>query len=400
MRVLHVVPRYPPAIGGAETWCAGLARWQAAHGEQVEVLTLRAVREEEVWSGITPVPGACALGRTDVAGGVRLRRCAHGALGSTLLHLLARTRYASLACGHSAELYGLVLRAAPHVDVVHAHGVPGVHGLAACVAARVARRPWVLTPHLHPLEPAHQAPLVSWLLHHADGLTADTSAEADALAARGVRGHRITEVSTAVDPAPYAGARAARAGVRAALGVSAGVPLLCFVGRKAPTKDLEVLLAAFGRLRHVPPPVLVLAGPSTPWYRAVALPVGRIVDLPALSEQAKIALLGAADLLVLPSRNEAFGIVFLEAWAASLAVVGADVAAIREVLGDAGRTFRAGDPQALAAAIDAALADPDATAAQVARGRARMARQHTWDHVGPMVAAAYRRAGAREAEAR
>ena len=117
----------------------------------------------------------------------------------------------------------------------------------------------------------------------------------------------------------------------------------------------------------------------------------RIRDLPVLSESAKSALLAASDLLVQPSRHEAFGIVFLEAWAVGTPVLGADIPAVREVIGDAGALFRADDAGHLASSIDAVLADRERARRLAERGRQRIRALHTWEHVGPAVMAAYPR---------
>src|SRR5437762_804444 len=85
VRILHVIHRYPPALGGGELWCAGLAAWQAAQGHEVDVLTLRATGDDELWgpdlwSGPDDAPPraprALALGRFDRRDGVAIRRCA------------------------------------------------------------------------------------------------------------------------------------------------------------------------------------------------------------------------------------------------------------------------------------------------------------------------------------
>jgi glycosyltransferase involved in cell wall biosynthesis len=138
--------------------------------------------------------------------------------------------------------------------------------------------------------------------------------------------------------------------------------------------------------------VLALAGPSTSWYHALPVPSSavRVIDLPVLSEADKSALLAASDLLVLPSTREAFGIVFLEAWAAGSTVLGADIPAAREAIGDAGTTFRPDDPVDLAARVDAILDRPAERGRQAARGRERIAAAHTWEHVGRAVDAVYR----------
>jgi len=388
VRIVHAVHRYPPAIGGAEAWCAGLARWQAAHGHAVNVITLRAVYDHELFEDRVVPPGSVAVGATDDDAGVAVHRCRLGRVHFSAAQVLLRSGLAALTRPHSSELYGTLLRAARAADLVHAHAIPHPHVLAAYVAARLARRPFVLTPHFHPGDPWHEARPTPWLLRHSHRVLADTEAEVDVLCARGVRRDRIRVVSTGIDPAAAAAPPHAWARVRQRLGVPTDAPLLCYVGRKGPTKGLDVLLRALPRVRHQPTPRLVVAGPSSAWFEALPQPPGTIC-LPALSESAKIELLAAADLLVLPSRNEAFGIVFLEAWAAGTAVLGSDVPTVREVLGDAGATFRADDADDLAARIDSALADPARARLQVARGRDRITAHHTWDRVGTTVMAAY-----------
>src|SRR5262249_29262801 len=146
-----------------------------------------------------------------------------------------------------------------------------------------------------------------------------------------------------------------------------------------------------------PSPVLAVAGPTTNWYRDLLArtPRAHVRDVPVLSEAAKATLLAAADALVLPSEREAFGIVFLEAWAAGLPVVGADIPVVREVVGDAGVLFPPGDAGALAVRIDELLADPARARGLAAQGRTRLATEHTWDRLGGLVDDGYARVLAR-----
>jgi glycosyltransferase involved in cell wall biosynthesis len=395
VKILHVVPRYPPAIGGAEAWCAGIARWQASHGHVVRVLTLRAVTDDEAWGEhwtTSPrAPGTAAVGSDDVEDGVSIHRCTFLRTKFAVAHVFSRLGLAAFAWGHSPELYGRTFREARHAAVVHAHWAPGLHAFAAWAAARAARKAFVLTPHFHVGDPQHEQPAVQWLLRHSHRIVAVTRAEAETLGSRGVSSDRIIQASNAIDPRAFASSPSERERVRGALGIPPGTPLLCYLGRKSTAKSLDVLLSALPAMRHMPPPILVLAGPSTQWSQRLLSETPyaeRIRDVPALSETNKAALLGASDLLVQPSRHEAFGIVFLEAWAAGAPVVGADIAAVREVVGDAGALFRANDAGDLARAIDAVLADPGRTML-AEKGRTRIGAHHTWERVGPAVMAAY-----------
>jgi glycosyltransferase involved in cell wall biosynthesis len=398
VRVLHVIHRYPPAIGGGELWCAGLARWQAARGHDVRVLTLRAVGDDELWgehlwgddlaATLPRAAGSVAVGDHDRQDGVEVIRCPAGGPLYAVARVLSRAGLEALSWGHGAVFHGRLLAEARRADIVHAYWLGGPHALAAWGAARIARRPYVLTPFFHEGFASHEARAATGLLRRADRLIVLTEAEGTALLRRGVAADRIVQAANAVAPSPSD--RAARDRVRGALGVPADAPLLCYVGRKAPNKGLDVLLHALALVRHRPRPWLALAGPATAWYRQLlaATDTAHVIDLAPVSEARKTALLAAADLLVLPSRLESFGTVFLEAWAAGTAVVGADIAAVREVLGDAGRVFRPDDAEDLAAQVDALLADDAARTALTARGSARAA-AHTWEQLSGAVMRAY-----------
>ena len=84
-------------------------------------------------------------------------------------------------------------------------------------------------------------------------------------------------------------------------------------------------------------------------------------------------LLGAADVVVVPSRWEGQPLVVQEALRAGAAVVATDAGGTREVTGDAARLVPPGDAAALAGAIEGLLRDPRALAAlrEAAAARAR-----------------------------
>ena len=111
--------------------------------------------------------------------------------------------------------------------------------------------------------------------------------------------------------------------------------------------------------------------------------------MPPVPESAKTALLSASDVVVQPSWQEAFGIVFLEAWASRVPVIGAAWGAIPEVVGDAGLVFTRGDPVDLAEKLEWMLSHPGGAQAMAERGHKRVARDYTWEQVGLAVDKAY-----------
>ena len=102
-----------------------------------------------------------------------------------------------------------------------------------------------------------------------------------------------------------------------------------------------------------------------------------------------------AELAVVPSQYEGFGLSALEAMACGTPVLAADAASLPEVVGDAGELFAPGDPALLARRIAEITAAPERLAAMRERGLARAA-GFTWDRTARRVLEVYREAAAHE----
>jgi glycosyltransferase involved in cell wall biosynthesis len=89
----------------------------------------------------------------------------------------------------------------------------------------------------------------------------------------------------------------------------------------------------------------------------------------------------AANVFVLPSEWEAFGIVLLEAMACGTPIVASDVGGIPDVVGGVGRIFKYGDTRALAENIVDILNDEDLERVKSSKGRARVIENFTWSKV-------------------
>jgi glycosyltransferase involved in cell wall biosynthesis len=154
--------------------------------------------------------------------------------------------------------------------------------------------------------------------------------------------------------------------------------ILC-VAHLYPRKDVAGLLDAVARIRSAAVLRVVGAGPELERLKSLAARL-RLQDRVEFAGHVSYARLAAeyhrATVFCLPSRQEGFGIVFLEAMAAGLPIVAARAGAAPEVLagGECGVLVPPGDPEALAAALDGLLDDPERRATLAQAGLARVKR--------------------------
>lgn len=157
-----------------------------------------------------------------------------------------------------------------------------------------------------------------------------------------------------------------------------------FVGTLEPRKDVATLLAAHRLVAGAPP--LVLVGPPG-WGAQVD--VGGCVVTGYLGDDDLRPLVAGAAALVLPSRDEGFGLPVLEALAAGVPVVASDLPVLREVGGAHASYAAVGDAEAFAAALQQVLADPGDGQARRAHAAA-----YTWQRSAEAHRHAYTRASA------
>ena len=169
-----------------------------------------------------------------------------------------------------------------------------------------------------------------------------------------------------------------------------GATILC-VARQYPRKQVADLLRALPAVRRAVPRARALIagdGPEHARLRALAAALGlgdAAVFTGTLPDDRLELLYRQADVFCLPSVQEGFGIVFLEAMACGLPVVATQAAAIPEVVPDrrAGLLVPPGDVAALSHALVELLARPSLRASYAAFGRAHVER-FDWDRVAEL----------------
>jgi glycosyltransferase involved in cell wall biosynthesis len=154
------------------------------------------------------------------------------------------------------------------------------------------------------------------------------------------------------------------------------------VGRMAPNKGHQDALAALfvARMTTDPGARLTLVGaPSEPNYAHAlrryvhSLGLSDSVDfVSGLDDVQLAAYYRAADVLVMVSEHEGFGVPLIEAMTHGLPVVAYDAGAVGEILGDAGVLLDRKHPRHVASAVHRLLADPTEVDRLTARGRERV----------------------------
>lgn len=313
MHLAQFVHRFPPALGGAESYTARLTDYLRECGHKVDLWTTSAVRLEEFWQ-----PGA---GPTAIEPSIRRYRPLTFPLRRYLLKALTyvpstRMRSFLLPCNPiSLAMWRDAGNFDGPLDAVHATAFP--YAWPILCARRLARRhgvPFLLTPFLHlgdeRTKRQYTQPALRWLLHDADCVFVQTQLERDAVLELGVKEDQIVLQGLGVEPRECTGGD--RAAFRRQHGIRNDEVVIGHLANLSIEKGSIDLVKAFRRLKNCR---LVLAGSSMPNFRKHFQPHPGIILAGSLTEMEKRDFYAGIDVFALPSCCDSFGLVLLEAWA-------------------------------------------------------------------------------------
>lgn len=401
MRILFVAHQYPPAIGGSEKYVGDLSQELAARGHQVDVYTSRS-RDYRTWKSELE-PHECVNG-VDVHRFRCLRRTwlswrmlewglrgywRTGARACEMLHLLG----GGPIC---PGMFAALLSRAGQYDLVHLNGLVYSQSAYAYWAARRRGIPVVVTPHL---EMAHRSTYdlgyQTRILEGSEHVLTVTDGERAFLMERGLSPWRVTTSGNGVRVEAFP--QREMAACRHRLGLPRDAFVVLFLGRQVQYKGVGTVLDAVAPLRQRYPHLyLVVAGPETDYSRRL---FSRWLDQPGLmnlgrvSDEERLDLLNACDCLALPSTGEAFGIVYLEAWAVGKPVIGANTPAVSTLIehGMDGWLVPADEPFALAQVLLRWIQAPQLARQMGERGRAKVLDRYSTMRVADITEGVYQR---------
>lgn len=372
-RVALVSSSFHPYVGGVEEHVRQVARELTERGHAVEVWTVD--RGEH-------------LGTQEVDG-IRVRYL------PTPLPARRASNLARFAVTAPVAL-ARWLRAARAFkpDIIHVHCF-GPNGPYARVVARLVRAPWVFSAHGETFMDANDVFGRSALMRQQLRLaceTADVVTGCSATVADDLQAHYGAD---GVEVVPN-GVRAVPSTPAVTHEHDGTLKRVVAAGRLVHVKGFDLLLDAVALSGAIQSLHLVGDGPERGALKRQAdrLQLGdRVTFLGKRSPEDVQQIMAEADVVVMPSRREAFGIVALEAWVSGTPLVATSLGGPADFVTDGvdGILVDPRDAAALAGAIDGLLNDPARARELAARGREAV-RDYTWERVADRYATIYRSA--------
>lgn len=397
---VHTSPLEQPGTGdagGLNVYVAETAQELARRGIEVDIFTRRTTSE-------TPIIG-------ELVPGVRVLHVTAGPYEG-----LPKEELPGQLCAFSAGTMQAGLSAPEdHYDLVHSHywlsgqvgwlaadrwGVALVHTMHTMARVKNLHLAEGDTP-----EPRGREIGEAQVVEAADRLIANTEGEAkDLIELYGAPPTKVSVVPPGVDLATFTPGDTRTA--RTELGLPVDGELLLFVGRIQPLKAPDLLLHVAAELLRRDPErrqrltVAVLGGPSG---SGLAKPHGLeelaeqlgIADVVRFVKPAPRAVLAqwyrAADVVLVPSYSESFGLVAIEAQACGTPVVAADVGGLPTAVGDAGVLVDGHDSSTWTDAVQRLLDDDDLRA-DLGRRAIEHAAGFGWEATTDRLLAVYRQA--------
>jgi glycosyltransferase involved in cell wall biosynthesis len=361
-----ITKHFHPYPGGVETRALELGRYLAARGQEITVLTSREPNTQ----------------KTQEKDKILIRR-------STPLLSIFNTL---LAPGILYDLLTL------DYDLIDLNLPDPLNSIWALIASIIRGKPLIATYHADIIRsgPVYAPflqlynPLQHLLLKRCARIIVTSNTYARESKTLAAHMNKTVVASNFIDPKKY-NTRIPREKAREKLGLQK--PTILFVGRLVPYKGLHNLIAAASTLPDADF-LIVGEGPLEKNLKEQAQKIGaRNVRFEGKADTEMLpAYYRAADILALPSvtRQEAFGIVLVEAMASGTPVISTNFSGMPYVIGDSGLLVNPENPGELAAAIRKLLSDENLRVECSIKGLRRVEERFTVDAVGEIVWRVYK----------
>ena len=372
MKILQGCVRYPPAPGGAETVVKAYSEGLRDLGHDVEVITTDLYTETPFVKKEMP---------SEVNG----------------INVTRHKAYTVSGEAHYVLAPGMVQSfLSKKADIIHTHSYGYFQNHAGWIRERFQSTPWVITPHFHPswsmwggakrktLREFYDTVIGKGTMESADLITCVSKHERDMLVSEiGISEDNIKIIYNGINWNDWQILPDKEIFRKQYPDISDKFVL--FAGRLATNKGLSDLISAMCQVNQKSVD-LVITGADMGLGKQLekeALEKGvRMHRLGHIDDETYRSVLAAAEMLVLPSEYEAFGIVLLEAAAAETAVIGTNVGGIPEAMspGNNGLIVEYNDVDNLSKSIATLLEDAKMCEEMGKAGRL-WAKNFSWDSI-------------------
>ncbi len=372
MKILQGCVRYPPAPGGAETVVKAYSEGLRDLGHDVEVITTDLYTETPFVKKEMP---------SEVNG----------------INVTRHKAYTVSGEAHYVLAPGMVQSfLSKKADIIHTHSYGYFQNHAGWIRERFQSTPWVITPHFHPswsmwggakrktLREFYDTVIGKGTMESADLITCVSKHERDMLVSEiGVSEDNIKIIYNGINWNDWQILPDKNIFRKQYPDISDKFVL--FAGRLATNKGLSDLISAMDLVNQKSVD-LVITGADMGLGKQLekeALEKGvRMHRLGHIDDETYRSVLAAAEMLVLPSEYEAFGIVLLEAAAAETAVIGTNVGGIPEAMspGNNGLIVEYNDVDNLSKSI-ATLLDDAKMCKEMGKAGRVWAKNFSWDSI-------------------
>ena len=378
-RVTLTAFRYAPAIGGAENYARRLLKEIGPRLDFNVVSLLNTQRTD--WLAATIRGERASIEKYEVDGREVTAIDRWPASTRAALSALALA-YHFPGSPAPWQMGGLL---APHLDR-YLDGTQAVHNVfmgreafssGFLIAAHKRRLPFVFTPLRHKRPLGWNSPAFRRLYAQSDAVVALTHGEADWLASQGAERSRLHVIGLGPQNDPTATPELARQKLHDE------AKIVLFIGQLHAWKGFRALLDAAGLMASRDTTLFVFVGPDVRGNASTFSGRGpNVTWLGPVSHELRDSLLSACTVLCVPSSQESFGSVVIEAWACGKPVIGGPAEATSELIEDGIDGFVVPqDPQVIAARLTRILDDAGLAQAMGAKGKEKVRQKYSWDAI-------------------
>ncbi|HVX48614.1 MAG TPA: glycosyltransferase family 4 protein [Chitinophagaceae bacterium] len=392
MKILHVTQNYYPSLGGSQHTIKKISEFLTEHySDKVTVITTNSYFGPHRYQFKKISPSEEVINHVKVKrfGFLRLHKKFVKSLGR-LYGIIFRKPLPTYFTGIQYGPVSPALKKAVENEPCDVICASSVHYLFADYPLwrkkTSSPKPFVLYGALH-LHNNDISKSYKKRIDAADYYIANTGYEKKYLVTHGIEEDKIKVIGTATDILDKADFSVSDEQLKSNYNIPANNKVISFIGRQEISKGIPTLLKAFSLITKKQECLtLVIAGAAGTYSTELEYIVAgntNILVVTNITDLQKTEILRMSDVLVLPSVEESFGVVFIEAWAFKKPVIGANINAIASLITNNtdGLLFLPGNAQDLAEKIEYLLANKALMHELGNNGYQKFLSNYTWDIV-------------------